>query len=274
MNLAAIAGIPVVAVAEVVLHVAAPDVQFGVEVGELAEDRTRSLPHDARQHVESAAVGHPEHDLFDSLIGRLVNGQFQQRDQRLSPFQREALRPLELFKNELLKHHRVAQSLENAPLFIGSQLQPIFGRLHPSLKPLSHGQVVDVHELRADGTAVGVTQPLQDFTQRSQVGTTGSHRRELAVHVAQLETAGVGFQLGNTRTWLAEWVNVGGIVAHTAIVADQSIDALLQNCVIEFGGTHQSRLIRLKWTEQALAVLVVNGESMCFAQLAEVVSPI
>ena len=49
------------------------------------------------------------------------------------------------------------------------QLDAVLGALHARLQPLAHLQVVDVHELHADGAAVGRLQPAQDLAQGQHV---------------------------------------------------------------------------------------------------------
>ena len=92
VNLAVRARDPIGAVAEVVLHVAAAVMQFGIDVGELAEDLLRALAHDVGQHVQPAAVGHAEHDFLHAVFGRALDRHIQQRNQALAPFERKALR--------------------------------------------------------------------------------------------------------------------------------------------------------------------------------------
>ena len=58
VDAAAVAGLVVGRVAEVILDVAAADVELGIHVVELAEDPLRALAHDVGQHVQPAAVGH------------------------------------------------------------------------------------------------------------------------------------------------------------------------------------------------------------------------
>ena len=51
------------AVSEMIFHVAAADVQFGIHIGKLAKNPLRAFAHDIGQHVQPTAMGHAEHDF-------------------------------------------------------------------------------------------------------------------------------------------------------------------------------------------------------------------
>ncbi len=150
------------AVAQVILHVAAAEVQLGVDVGEFAEDLLRALAHDVGQHVQPAAVGHGQHDFANALVAGLFDGQVQQRDQAFGPFQREAFGAGNRF---WMNSSKIAASVSRVRMrncSLRLSVQPVLGAFHPVLQPLPHVQIVDVHELHADRAAVGVAQPLQN----------------------------------------------------------------------------------------------------------------
>ena len=46
-----------------------------------------------------------------------------------------------------------------------SSFKPMFRVLHPPLQPITRLQVVDMHELGADGPAIGVFKPFDDLPQ-------------------------------------------------------------------------------------------------------------
>ena len=83
----------------------------GVAVIEFAEDQARALTDDVRQHVQPTTVGHPQHNLINTMLAGPVDSQVEQRDQALSALQREPFRANVLLLNELLEHHRVGQPL-------------------------------------------------------------------------------------------------------------------------------------------------------------------
>jgi hypothetical protein len=62
-------------VAEVVLHVTAADVKFGINVLELAENLARALAEDVRQDVESASVRHTQDHLVGSVECGALDGE-------------------------------------------------------------------------------------------------------------------------------------------------------------------------------------------------------
>ena len=133
-----------------ILDVTAAGIEFGIEVGKLAKNCPRCLAHDACKHVQTASVGHPHHDFFNSLVCSFVDRQFEQRNESFGPFQREALGILPLFQNKFFENDRVTESFVNTTLFFASQFDPVFGRFHPPLKPFAHRQVVNMHELHTD----------------------------------------------------------------------------------------------------------------------------
>jgi hypothetical protein len=168
---------PVVGVAEVVLDVAATAVQLGVLVLELAEDRPRVLPHDVREDVQATAVRHADHDVADALRAGLLEGEVEQRDQALAALERERLRADVLLLDELLEHDRVGQLGEDAQLGVARQLDAVAGALHARLQPLAHLEVVDVHELHADGPRVRLAQRVDHVADRGGVGERGREHR-------------------------------------------------------------------------------------------------
>ena len=93
MNLVAVAGDVLRAVAQVVFHVAAAAMQGRLEIFELVKNLLRAFADDVRQHVQPTAMRHSDHDLVDPLASRLFDGQVQERNQAFGPFQRKALRP-------------------------------------------------------------------------------------------------------------------------------------------------------------------------------------
>ena len=59
---------------------------------------------------------HSQNDFLDALIGGFLDGEFQQRNQALGPFQGKALRAQKFFTNKLFEALGVDQPAENAHL--------------------------------------------------------------------------------------------------------------------------------------------------------------
>ena len=90
--------------AEVVLDVAGPLDRLRVLLAlELAEDLAVGLAGDVGQHVEPAAVRHPDADLVHPVVRGAAHDPVEQRDDRLAALQREPLLPDELGLQERLE---------------------------------------------------------------------------------------------------------------------------------------------------------------------------
>ena len=218
----------VVVVAQVILDVAAAAIQLGIDVLEFAEDVLRRLADDVGQDVEPAAVGHGHDDRLDALRRGLFDGQVQQRDEALGPFQRKALGADELAADELLEDHGVGQPREDADLFVAGKLQAVLRFFHPPLQPLAHFQVVDVHELGADRPAIGVAEPVHDVAERLRVRAGQRVGRELAIEIGFRKPPELRFQFRRHGPRNAQRIDLGDQVSADAVVADQQVDAFLQ----------------------------------------------
>ena len=76
---------PIAAVAEMIFDVSA--VASFVRIGELTEDLSEAFPDDIGQDIQSAAMGHPNHDFFHAMFARFLDGEIQQRNQTLAAFE-------------------------------------------------------------------------------------------------------------------------------------------------------------------------------------------
>src|SRR5690349_1877051 len=89
MNFLARRGCPIVAVAQMIFHVAVADRQFRI-VGELAEDLAWIFANNISEHVEATTVGHTENDFFDALRGGFLDGEVEKRNQTFTTLERKA----------------------------------------------------------------------------------------------------------------------------------------------------------------------------------------
>ena len=183
VHAAAVGGAVVGGVTEVILHVATAHVQLRIHVGKLTEDPLRTLPHDVREHVETAAMRHRQHDVADILRCSPFDRHLHQRDQTLRSLQREALGTEKPLLDELLEDRRGRHLPVDPQLLLAIELDAILTPLHPHLQPLPHPQVVHVHELHADRPAVGVAEPLDDLPQRHRLRPLDRVGGERPIHV-------------------------------------------------------------------------------------------
>src|SRR2546423_5040103 len=106
MDLPALRGRPVSAVAKVILHIPTAWLGFPVAIGKFTKDQARTFSHDVGQHIQPATVSHPKDDLLNALLCRLFDGQVKQRDEAFRAFQRKAFGADEFPANELLERDR------------------------------------------------------------------------------------------------------------------------------------------------------------------------
>ena len=167
----------------VVLHVARTEGRVHVRgVLELREDRLVALAEGVREDVQATAMGHPENDLADAEGRRILDDVVEERDQRLAPFEGEALLPEEFRVEKLLEELRRGELLEDAAALAVVEVRLVLSFLHDLAQPRLAAGILDVGELDADRTAVGLAEARQDLTQ----GLDGA-AREVARDVRLVE---------------------------------------------------------------------------------------
>ena len=150
--------------AQVVLHVTGAVRLARVHVAlELAEDLRVGLADDVGQHVQPAAVRHPDDDLVHAVFGGLVQRGVQQGDDGLAALQGEPLLPDVLGLQEGLERLGAVQPAQDVLLLVDRRLLVL--DLDPLLDPLALRRIHDVHVLDADGAAVGVAQHAEHVAQ-------------------------------------------------------------------------------------------------------------
>ena len=157
--------------AEVILHVArAFDlVRRGGAALELVEDGAVRLAHHLRQHVEPAAVGHADADVFDAERAAALDDLLQRRDHRFAAVEPEALGAGELDVAEFLEALGLDQLVEDRALAFAGEadllVRPLDALLHPALLR----RIGDVHELDAERLAIGAPQDREDLAQACRI---------------------------------------------------------------------------------------------------------
>src|SRR5262245_59584267 len=172
-------------------------------------------------------MGHGDDDLLDFLLGGLVDGKVQERDQTFPPFQGERLGS-EIFPAEkFLEDDRIREPGEDADLLLAAKVETILCSLHALLQPVPHGQLVNVHELDADGSAIGVAEPLEDFSQRDCT-IAESVAGKTAIHLRLAEAVKFRFELRAARPRYLQWIDGGYHMAPDPVVSDELVDPVLQ----------------------------------------------
>ena len=177
MDLLPRGGRPVAAVAQVVLDVAAPEVEIR---GRRPRTRGR-CPAGCLPMMLARTFSRPRWAMANTIstmpwLARLLDGQVKQRNQAFRPFEREALRATYFFWMNSSKTTASVSRVRMRSCSCALERRVRFSVL--SIRSCSHGatlMVVDVHELHADRAAVGVAQPFEDH--RRKVRTSGPANR-------------------------------------------------------------------------------------------------
>ena len=173
-------------------------------------------------------MGHADDDVVDAGIAGSLNRQIEQRDQRLATLDRKALGPDELLLDELLEDDRVGQAGQNAQLAAAAQLQTVSRPFHALLQPLALGEIVDVHELHANGAAVGFAQPFNDLARRIRIAARERVGGNLLIQIRFPDPVIGGVQFGRGGARQSQRVHAGDHVTAHAVGSDDLIDAILQ----------------------------------------------
>ena len=209
----------------VVLDVARRQI-VGVLSLELGEQVLGHLAERVHQHVQPAAVGHPDHELLDALLAAVLDDLVHRRDEALAALEGEALLADVARVEVLLEALGSGQPVEDAALLVLRELGPRAGRLEPLLDPALLRRIVDVHELGADRAAVGLAQRADDVAQRRALEAEEGVGRRVDVGVVAFgEVVESGLELGDRRALLAlERIEVGPARAEEAVRSDQLLD--------------------------------------------------
>ncbi len=149
---------------------------------ELGEDRLVADAHDVRQHVQPAAMRHPDHHLAGALVGGLADDHVQHRHHRVEAFDAEPLLAEVGLVQEALEGLDADEPLEQRDLVLGLHRQPMLARLDDPSQPDPLLVGADVLHLVGDGAAVGllevgegVGEGLAGHVDPHQLGGDGAH---------------------------------------------------------------------------------------------------
>ena len=194
---------------------------------ELREQHRWRLAEHVDQHIESAAMGHANHDFFDAAGAAALHDVVEERNQRVAAFQREALladvaRVKIAF--EAVRRRQLPQEVE-ALLVAESVIQPPF--LEPVLQPEPLLASRHVRELRADPPRIDVPELLQDlrqfhlFLNAARAARGVEHPVEIRIrqaHIGRVE------YLGHRPSHQAERVDIRDQVAAVGVELDEAGD--------------------------------------------------
>src|ERR1044071_3422408 len=155
----------IMTVPEVIFDIAAAVGMSHGWIDEFAEDVTRRFVKNIRKYVEPAAMRHCHDDFQDTLVRGFIDRDLQQRDERLRSFEREALSAEEFAANKLLESLRFDESAGDPSLLLSAARRSRFDLFDALLQPLALQAIADVHDFKADGTAVNSFKTAYQFAQ-------------------------------------------------------------------------------------------------------------
>ena len=211
--------------AEVVLHVAGALGRHRVELAlELTEDLSVRLADHIGEHVQAPSMRHAEHRLGDPRVGGFGEQRVEHGDQRLGPFEAEALVPEVLGVKETLERFGRVQALEDAALLLGRH--GVVDTLDALLDPRLLIGLLDVHVLQADRARVRVAQHTEDVSQAHHPRAGQAVGRELACEVPDGEAVLADVELGvGPHLFAAQRVEVRNEVTAHPVHVDELLDA-------------------------------------------------
>ena len=146
----------------------------------------------------------------------------EQGDEHLPALERKPLLAHVILVQKVLEQFSGVQLVDDPPLLLEIEGGPVAYRLHPLEQPVADVEVLDVHELDADGPAVSLAEDRQQLAERAVIV-----RSELAeedpVQVGLGEPEGRELELlvGLRPRHKLQRVEVGQVVAHLAVGVDQ-----------------------------------------------------
>ena len=129
----------------------------------------------------------------------------------------------ELFKDSGRRHLPI-----DSQLLPAVKLDPVLTALHPHLEPLPHQQVVHVHELHTDRSAIGVVQPPNDLPQRHRLRALDGIGREHPVHVLFGQVIESGVEFREARPGTAQRIDIGREMPPDPVGTHQLVNPVLQ----------------------------------------------
>ena len=191
----------------VVFHVTGGQI-FRRGVVELGEQVGGQLAHGVDQHVQATAVGHANHHFLHALgtcgLDQLFNGS----DKAFATFQGKAFLAHIFGVQVTLQAFGCGQAFQDALFLVGAEVGLAADGLQLLLPPAFFGLLRGVHVLGTQRAAVGLTQRIEQLTQRHAVfaekGVAGVKHGFLISVGEAVET---GLQVGNRRALGAfQWV--------------------------------------------------------------------
>ena len=213
--------------AVVVLDVAGAalrDRRHGLDRGgalELAEDRLVRAPEAVGEHVEPAAVRHPDDDLARALRGGQLDHLVEHRDRHVQALDRELLLAQVGLVHEALERVDLRQPAQQRALLLVGQRRAEGAGLDLLAQPGALAVRGDVLDLVGDRAAVGLAQVRQRVRERRARHVGAQDLRRDPRHQLRREADRLGLERRVALGLGAERVELGGQVAVHAVRLEQ-----------------------------------------------------
>ena len=180
-----------VLVAEVVLHVAVAEDGFGdVVLVELGEELAAGFAEGVDEDIETAAVGHADDDLLNAVDGAGFQKGIKYGDKSLATFQGKAFLADVAGVEEAFERFGGDDFFQDAALLGGGEDGLVAVPFHPVAEPAADGEVHDMHELNAEGAAVGFAEVGEDFAEGARAAAAEGAGVEDLIEVGLGEAEG------------------------------------------------------------------------------------
>ncbi len=233
-----------------ILHVAvAKDGFRDVVFVEFGEELAAGLPERVDENVEPPAVGHADDDLLHAVGGAGLQQGVENGDEGLAALKGKALLTDIAGVEESFEGFGGDDFLEDAALLFRGEDGLVAVAFHPVAEPAADGEVHDVHELDAEGAAVGFAKEGEDVAEGARsAAAEGAGVKDL-VEIGIGEAEGGEGEIGILVGGDAERVEVGEGVAEGAVSEEQVVEAGLGQDFAGGGGA--GRTVAGRGTELA-----------------------
>ena len=188
---------------EMVLHVARTfDIVRRVRAAlEFMEQSAVRLRHHLREHVQTAAMGHAEHNFLHAEIAAALDDLLKRRHERFAAIKAEALGAGIFHIDEFFEAFRLNKLVEDGALAFTREGDFLIRTFDAFLNPRLFGRIGNVHELPTDRRAIGALQDREHFADRSVFKPEHMIDKNLAIPIGFREAIARGIKLFMILAW-------------------------------------------------------------------------
>ena len=148
------------------------------------------------EHVQPPAMGHAEHDLLHAQLPAAFDDLFQRGDHRFAAIDTETLGAEKAHAGEFLEAFRLDQLVQDGALAFRGEGNLLVRSFDAALQPVLLLRIVDVHELIADGPAIGAAQIGHDLARGGMFQPHHPIHENGTVHILVMEAVERRIELG------------------------------------------------------------------------------